>query len=208
MFHSFSRTKHTYLPALWFTAVGIAAFAVPSGVWAHAGHSTGAALGGFGSGFLHPILGMDHLLAMLAVGLWGAQMDGKAVWTLPMTFPVVMALGGALGVMKISLPAVETVIALSVLGLGLAIALAIKPKDWVAILAVSLFAIFHGHAHGTELPASANAMAYGLGFVSATGLIHVAGIGLGLAATNLKRPFAVQISGGLICATGVYFLFA
>lgn len=195
-----TRSHRQTLPTL----LGLSLFLAPAMAWAHAG---GGTLGGFGSGFLHPILGWDHLLAMLAVGLWGAQMNGKAVWSLPIAFPLVMAVGGALGTMKIGLPAVEMAIALSVLGLGLAVAFALKPKEWVALLFVSVFAIFHGHAHGTELPSAANPLAYGVGFVTATGLIHLVGIGIGLAANRLKQPLVVQATGGLIGATGLYFLF-
>lgn len=198
------RHRQRWIP-LWFGCVGmgLCSLLVPNLAWAH---NPGGTLGGFGSGFIHPIVGLDHLLAMLAVGLWGAQMDGKAVWSLPISFPLVMAVGGTLGTMKIALPAVEIFIALSLLGLGLAIAFALKPQEWVAVLVVSIFAIFHGHAHGAELPSAANPLAYGIGFVSATGLIHIAGIGLGLAATRWKRPIFLQGSGWCIGLAGIYFL--
>jgi len=189
----------------WFG--GALVLLAPAAVWAHAGHATGAMLGGFGSGFLHPILGWDHLLAMLAVGIWGAQMGGQSVWSLPVAFPVVMAVGGALGTMKVPIPGVEVLIALSMVGLGLAVAAVWKPKEWVALVAVAVFAVFHGHAHGAELPAAAHPLAYGIGFVTATGLIHLAGIGLGLGAQKL-HPRVVQGSGLLIGAAGLFALFA
>ena len=134
--------------------------AVPA--YAHTG--TGP-LDGFLSGFLHPIFGVDHLLAMLAVGIWGAQMGGRAVWTLPVVFPTIMTIGGVIGILGIPVPRVEIMIALSMLGLGLTIALAWKPHEASAIVVISVFAIFHGYAHGAELPEAADPISYA--FVSA-----------------------------------------
>lgn len=162
-------------------------------------------LGGFQSGFVHPIIGTDHLLAMLAVGIWGAQMGGRNVWTLPVTFPLIMAVGGILGMNGVALPNVELGIALSVLVLGLAIAFAWKAPEWVALLLITVFAIFHGFAHGAELPTAVDPASYAVGFVVATGLIHVVGIGIGYL---LLRPWKGRLSqalGGCIALMGVYF---
>src|ERR1700759_233729 len=115
--------------------------------WAHTGTDT---VFGFQTGFLHPISGPDHLVAMIAVGLWGAQLGSPAIWVLPITFPLVMAMGGVLGVIGIPLPFVETVIALSAIGLGLVVALQLRPPLWAAAVLVAVFAIFHGYAHGRE----------------------------------------------------------
>ena len=170
-------------------------------------HMESGPLGGFQSGFIHPIVGADHLLAMLAVGIWGAQMGGRNVWTLPVTFPLIMAAGGILGMSGIALPNVELGIALSVFVLGLAIAFAWKAPEWAALLLIAGFAVFHGHAHGTELPTAVDAASYAVGFVVATGLIHVIGIGIGLL---LDRPWEGRLSqalGGVIAFIGVYFAF-
>ena len=168
-------------------------------------HVESGMLGGFRSGFTHPIIGIDHLLAMLAVGIWGAQMGGRNVWTLPVTFPLIMAAGGILGMSGFALSHVELGIALSVLVLGLAIALAWKAPEWAALLLIAVFAVFHGYAHGVELPNSVDPASYAIGFVVATGLIHVVGIGVGLL---IERPWKGQLSqalGGAIALTGLYF---
>ena len=163
-------------------------------------------LGGFASGFAHPLFGFDHLLAMLAVGIWGAQMGGRSVWTLPVTFPLVMALGGIMGMAGVPIPSVELGIALSVLVLGLAIAFAWRPFEPVALVIIAAFAIFHGYAHGDELPAAADPAAYSVGFVAATGAIHVAGIGIGLVIGRLLNGWVSRGLGGAIAAGGLYFL--
>ncbi len=163
------------------------------------------ALGGFQSGFVHPIIGADHLLAMLAVGIWGAQMGGRNVWTLPVTFPLIMAFGAIFGMVGLALPNVELGIALSVVVLGLAIACAWKAPEWASLVLIAVFAVFHGHAHGAVLPSAIDPASYAVGFVVATGLIHVVGIGVGLL---LLRPWKGRLSqalGGLICLVGVYF---
>jgi urease accessory protein len=145
---------------------------------------------------------------MLAVGMWGAQMGGRLVWALPVAFPLVMALGGLLGMAGVTIPYVETGIALSVLALGLVIALALRPPEAVALLLIAIFAIFHGYAHGVELPAAVDPAAYAVGFVVATGLIHVAGIAIGLTLGKLFEGRLSKGLGGLIAAAGVYFLIA
>jgi urease accessory protein len=169
---------------------------------------TGGAVGGFLSGVAHPLFGYDHLLAMLAVGIWGAQIGGRSVWTLPVTFPLIMALGGVLGMAGVPLPSVELGIALSVLVLGLAIAFAWRPFEPVALLIVAAFAIFHGYAHGAELPTAADPAAYSIGFVAATGGIHVAGIAIGLLLGRLYEGRVSRGLGGAIAAGGLYFLWA
>lgn len=168
-------------------------------------HTEAGVAGGLISGFLHPIFGLDHLVAMVAVGLWGAQLKQPAIWLLPITFPVLMAVGGVLGVAGVALPAVEIGIAVSALILGLVVAFSVKAPLWVAALIVGFFAIFHGHAHGTELPGAANPLAYGVGFVVSTGLLHLAGILLGLITKWPNGARTIQAMGGLIAALGAYF---
>jgi urease accessory protein len=165
-------------------------------------HTATGPMGGFASGFEHPLFGYDHLLAMLAVGIWGAQMGGRNMWTLPVTFPLVMAFGGILGMAGVPLPSV----ALSVLVLGLAIAFAWRPFEPVAIGIIAVFAIFHGYAHGVELPSAADPAAYSVGFVLATGAIHVAGIGVGLLIGKLAGGWVSRGLGGAIALGGLYFL--
>ena len=162
--------------------------------------------GGFLSGFMHPLAGPDHLVAMVAVGLWGAFLGMPALWLLPVVFPLVMALGGVLGVLGVPLPGVEVGIALSAVALGAAVAFALKPPWWVAALLVAAFAVFHGHAHGTELPQAANAVAYSLGFVIATGLLHLAGIAFGTLTRSPRGRVTVRALGGAIALLGVFFL--
>jgi urease accessory protein len=168
-------------------------------------HGTGVA-GGLASGFAHPILGPDHVVAMVAVGLWGAFLGQPAMWLLPVVFPVVMAFGGLLGINGVPLPAVEMGIAASAVALGAVVALALRPPLWVAAVLVGIFAIFHGHAHGAELPEAANPLAYGVGFVVATGLLHLSGIALGLLARWPLGVRAVRVGGVLIACAGLYFL--
>lgn len=179
------------------------AFAATPGL-AHTG--VGAA-GGFSSGFFHPVFGWDHVVAMVAVGLWGAFLGAPAIWVLPMVFPLVMAFGGALGVIGIPVPAVETGIAMSGVILGLAVAFAVRAPLWLAGLLVGVFAVFHGHAHGTELPEAVNPFAYAAGFVIATGLLHLAGIGCGLLVRAPGGQWLVRAGGGVIALTGAAFLF-
>jgi urease accessory protein len=169
-------------------------------------HEGGGIAGGFYSGFVHPMLGWDHVAAMVAVGLWGAFLGNPAIWVLPIVFPMVMAIGGALGVAGVPLPAVETGIASSAVILGLMVALAARPPLWMAALIVAVFAIFHGYAHGAELPEAANPLAYSLGFVIATGLLHLSGIAFGLLARWPVGRLAVRAGGGLIALAGVGFL--
>lgn len=170
-------------------------------------HSETGVVGGIISGFLHPLTGLDHIVAMVAVGIWGAFLGAPAMWLLPVIFPIVMAFGGALGILGVPLPGVEVAIALSGVVLGLMIVLTARPPLWVAALLVGFFAIFHGYAHGVELPQAANALTYAIGFVVATGLLHIGGIAVGLLVRWPWGRIAVRTCGGAIAATGAAFLF-
>lgn len=162
--------------------------------------------GGFAAGFLHPVRGWDHVVAMVAVGLWGAFLGRPAIWMLPVVFPVVMAFGGVLGIAGVPLPAVEVGIALSAIVLGAMVAAAARPPLPIAAAIVGAFAIFHGHAHGTELPDAASPLAFSLGFVVATGLLHLCGIAFGLLARWPQGRIAVRAGGVVIALVGVGFL--
>jgi urease accessory protein len=163
--------------------------------------------GGFLGGFEHPLFGPDHVVAMVAVGLWGAFLGPPAIWLLPIVFPLVMAFGGALGILGVRVPGVETGIAVSAIVLGLMVALAARPPLWIAAVLVGAFAIFHGHAHGAELPPGTDAVAYSLGFVIATGMLHLCGIAFGLLARWPRGRIAVRAAGGAIAAAGVVFFY-
>jgi urease accessory protein len=167
---------------------------------------TGSVGGGLVGGLAHPLFGPDHVAAMVAVGLWGAFLGAPAIFILPVVFPLVMALGGALGIFGVPLPGVEVGIAVSAVTLGMMVALAAKPPLWVAAIIVGLFAIFHGHAHGAELPPGADAVAYSAGFVIATGALHLCGVALGLLARWPAGLIAVRAAGGVIAIAGLMFL--
>ena len=169
-------------------------------------HEASGVAGGFTSGFMHPILGWDHVAAMVAVGLWGAVLGQPAIWSLPVTFPLVMAIGGALGVAGIPLPGVEIGIASSALILGTMVLAAARPPLWLAAVVVAGFAIFHGHAHGTELPHAVSPLAYSLGFVLSTGMLHMCGIALGLLTRWPAGTLAVRAGGAIIALAGALFL--
>ncbi len=169
-------------------------------------HTGGGLAGGFTGGFAHPFFGPDHVAAMIAVGLWGAFLGMPAMLVLPVVFPLIMALGGVLGILGVPLPGIEIGIACSAIVLGLMVAFAVRPNLWIAALIVGVFAIFHGHAHGAELPNGADAVAYSIGFVVATGLLHLAGIGFGLLAQYPAGRLAVRAAGSLIAIAGVVFL--
>jgi urease accessory protein len=176
--------------------------AMPVAALAHTGHGDA---GGFTHGFLHPLGGLDHVLAMVAVGLFAAHLGGRALWLVPATFVAVMALGGALGMAGIALPFVETGIALSVVVLGLAVALRIGVPVLAAMALVGFFAIFHGYAHGAEMPQDASGVAYAVGFLAATALLHGAGIATGLLAAR-GMPRLAQAAGGAMALAGVAIL--
>lgn len=165
-----------------------------------------AQAGGFLSGLLHPVLGPDHLLAMVAVGLWGAILGRPLMLLLPLVFPMLMLSGAALALVGVSLPGAEYGIALSVLALGVAVASAWRPAAALALSLVAVFGAFHGYAHGTELPASADPVAYAAGFIIATGLLHGAGILLGLLWNRGGGRVLVRLGGAAIGAIGTWFL--
>lgn len=162
--------------------------------------------GGFGSGFEHPLTGADHFLAMFAVGLWGAQIGGRSIWMLPVAFPLIMVVGGVAGILGIPLPGVEIGIAVSIIVLGVAIAAEWRPLEWVALVLIGIFALCHGHAHGAELPSAADPADYAIGFVLATGLIHLIGIGVGLVLHKPLDGRLTRVLGGAIAIGGLYFL--
>jgi urease accessory protein len=175
---------------------------------AHPGHldSVMTASMSFGAGFNHPFSGLDHLLAMLAVGLWAAQNKRSAMWILPLVFPLAMVAGALLAFAGLAIPMAETGIAASVAVLGLLIAFAVRMPLWASISTVSLFALFHGYAHGSELPHGSSAAMYGLGFILATAILHAAGLGIGLIAGKQMADRMVRIGGVGIAAVGAYLL--
>ena len=173
----------------------------PALAFAHPGHGDNGLLAGIG----HPIGGLDHLLAMLAVGLWAAQQQGAARWALPCTFVGTLLLGGVLGFEGLNLPALESTIAASVLALGLAVALAARPPLGLALLATALFALFHGVAHGLELPEMSSPWTYAAGFVMATAALHAAGYAVVRVLPRAAAPL-VRLAGAASAATGVWLL--
>lgn len=175
---------------------------VPRVVWAH----TGGAAAGFLGGLEHPVSGWDHILAMVAVGLWGAQLGKPAVWVLPITFPAVMAFGGMLGLLGVPLPGVEIGIAVSAIVLGAMVLGEVRAPVPVTAVVVGFFAIFHGYAHGTELPPGANGAVYSVGFVLSTGLLHAVGIGIGLVHRWPVGRLALRGAGAGVAAAGGVFL--
>jgi urease accessory protein len=169
-------------------------------------HAQAGEASGFLTGFLHPLSGFDHIIAMVAVGLWGAQLGAPAIWMLPVTFPMVMAFGGFLSLIGAPIPGVEIGIALSGVLLGAAVMIEHRPPLFIAAALVAIFAIFHGHAHGAELPPGDSGLTYSIGFVIATGLLHACGIGVGAIHRWSYGRLALRAVGGLISAGGVFFL--
>lgn len=201
------RSRQRFAPAVrrdrpWLLLVlglyGAAAFA-------HAGHGDLGA-GGFVDGLVHPATGLDHVVAMVAVGLWGAQLGAPAIWLLPVAFPLVMALGAVAGLIGVPLPHAVAGVALSGMILGALVASAARPRLWIAALIAASFAVFHGHTHGTALPLSGVPLAFGAGFVIATGLLHLCGIGLGLLNRRPAGARGIRIAGAAIAATGGVYL--
>lgn len=188
-----------------WTVLILATLAAATPAFAHT--ENGAVQGGFFAGFTHPLFGWDHVAAMVAVGLWGAFLGAPAIFVLPVTFPLVMAFGGALGVAGVPIPAVETGIALSAVVLGLLVAVRARPSLWIAAVLVAIFAIFHGHAHGQELPEAADPFTFAAGFVIATGLLHLVGISFGLLVRWPAGQVAVRTGGVAISLAGLAFLF-
>jgi urease accessory protein len=163
--------------------------------------------GGFLSGFTHPLSGLDHLLAMVSVGLWGAFLGRPLIYVLPVVFPAMMVAGAIMGMFVVPLPPVEVGVALSVLVLGGCIALSVRAPVWAASLVVALFAVFHGYAHGKELPSAADPVSYSVGFVLATGLLHVSGISLGFLNDQPGGVLVTRSVGAIIAVLGAWFLF-
>ena len=173
-----------------------------SAAFAHGG-AHGA---GFADGIAHPFSGLDHILAMVAVGLWASQLERPAYWVLPLTFPMVMALGAVMGASGLPLPWAEGGIAGSVLIPGAVIAFALRPSIAVSVALIAVFALLHGYSHGVELPQSASALAYGAGFVAATLVLHAIGLALGALASRPAGRLATRTAGAAIAAAGVVLL--
>jgi len=165
-------------------------------------HSMGTEGAGFITGLAHPFMGLDHLLAMIAVGIWAAQTGGSAVWRLPLSFIVMMAGAALISAGGYTLPALEPLIAGSVMLLGLMVVFAIRLPVNLSMLLVGLFAVFHGYAHGLEMPQASSAILYGSGFVLATALLHLIGIGLGRVA--YRKHLLSRLSGSIIAIAGLY----
>lgn len=180
--------------------------ALPTSVFAH-DENTVVRFGSFLAGFTHPVLGLDHLLAMLSVGIVSAQIGGRAIWIVPVTFVVIMAVGGLLGTIDIGLGGIELGIAVSVIALGLAILSGRSMPFGLTLVAVALFGIFHGYAHGAETPDTASPQRYAAGFLTATALIHVVGALIGDIPQHYKvGPTILRGAGGLIAVCGVLFI--
>ncbi|MBB2683940.1 UNVERIFIED_ORG: urease accessory protein [Rhizobium etli] len=186
--------------------LALAAVALPAVASAHPAVGEAA---GFSHGFAHPLSGLDHVLAMVMVGVLAFQLGGRALWLLPAIFIMVMAIGGALGVAGVNVPFVEIGIAFSVIVLGTAVALNVRAPLAAALGVVGFFAIFHGHAHGAEMPEDAAGAAYAAGFMIATALLHVAGLSLGYVisrAGERQGVFVTRAAGGIATIAGVGIL--
>lgn len=186
-----------------FITLSILTFFLSLPAQAHELHSTG----GFISGFNHPVLGFDHMLAMICVGILSTKLGGRAIWTVPTVFVLFMLFGGIVGLLALPIPFVEFGIAASVLLLGLALAIDRKLPQWLVMAFVATFAIFHGHAHGVEMPQLAEPALYVLGFICGTSAIHIVGVILGIAMQDKDpRNRVVRSSGGVIALVGGYLL--
>lgn len=188
-----SSHNHSILGAASLT---ILACALPALAYAHPGDGA--------HGLVHPFTGLDHLFAMLAVGLWAAQLGGRAAWQVPLTFLAIMALGGLLGMAGVPLPFVEAGIVASLLTLGLLIATGTRLPLALSAIIAGVFALFHGHAHGAEMSPGASAMVYAFGFLSATALLHFSGYVFGMA----MRAQLLRLAGAAVAVTGGWLLFA
>ena len=177
-------------------AVAVAGFS--SAAFAHPGHT-----GGLTDGLAHPFTGLDHVLAMVAVGLWASQLGRRAMWLLPAVFPAVMAAGAVMGAYGVALPWVELGIIASVVVLGAAVAFGLQVSLVVSAALVGVFALFHGHAHGNEFPAVDSPLLYGVGFIAATVTLHAIGIAIGMLT---QRPLVMRTAGGAIAAVGLLLL--
>jgi urease accessory protein len=189
------------------TVACLAALLLPAAALAHEGSSL--PYGSFLAGLSHPVLGVDHFLAMVSVGILSAQIGGRAIWTVPATFVTVMAVGGLLGWLNVGLTATEIGIAFSVLVLGVAIAADRRLPVLAAMVGVGIFAIFHGYAHGAEMPAVAAPVRYALGFMTGTAILHIAGVLIGDISQHCSRGrVLLRFAGGAIAGAGVLFLTA
>jgi urease accessory protein len=191
-FHTMSRIAAAFLVLLGLNSAALA----------HLGFHPA----GLGDGFAHPFSGLDHILAMVAVGLWASQLGRPAWWLLPPTFPIVMAFGAALGFAGVTLPWTEIGIGVSVVVLGVVIAFALRPSIVVSVALIALFALVHGYAHGAELPASASALAYGIGFIVATLVLHAIGLAFGWFVSSPNGRLAVRGGGAAIAVAGIVLL--
>jgi urease accessory protein len=195
---------HRKTLALSIAVVAVLALILPSVAFAHPGHAEAQDLA---HGFLHPFTGLDHVLAMLAVGVFAAQLGGRALWLVPGTFIAVMAAAGIAGMMGVAIPYVETGIALSVVVLGAAIAFAIRVPVAIAMTIVGFFAIFHGHAHGSEMLETGSGLLFGLGFVAATAVLHAIGIAAGILIGRAAGGHQIaQLAGGAAAVVGAVLL--
>ncbi len=185
-------------------AVGaaLAAFSASTAM-AHTGHGSAA---GFMAGFSHPLFGADHFLAMLAVGLWAGAIGGRATWLVPGAFVAAMVFGGVMGAQGIALPAVELGIAFSVIALGALLAFNPSLPLAASMAIAAVFAVFHGHAHGSEMPVDASGLAYGAGFILATALLHATGLAAITALKIRLTPAALRITGGAVGVAGLALL--
>ena len=177
--------------------------AAPAG--AHLANAIG---GGWSEGFAHPFSGVDHLVAMVAVGLWATQLERGAVWLLPAVFPLFMALGAGLSIAGVALPGVEDGIAVSVAVLGVLLAVAARPRLALGAAIVALFGLFHGYAHGAEMPETARPLLYGLGLLLATAILHLVGIGLGIAARSPTGQKLLPVGAAAIAGIGITLILA
>lgn len=188
------------------SCIGVVASLMSSPAWAHPGHLDASASSGLVAGLLHPITGLDHVLAMVAVGLLAVSLGGRALWAIPASFIVAMVAGGALAIAGVHLPMVEPAIATSVLVIGLLVAMQTKLPAPAVALIVASFAVFHGYAHGSEMPVSASAVAYAAGFIAATAALHMSGIAAAIAANKTAVRYSqnlLRITGGLVAAAGL-----
>jgi urease accessory protein len=192
--------SHTCLCKTGITFIALLAFSVAQA------HSDQVSTGGLMAGYLHPLTGLDHLLAMVAVGIWGATLGAPLIWMLPVAFPLMMVVGGVLAIVGMPLAFVELGVAWSVLILGAAIALNWRAPLALAVAIVAGFGVLHGYAHGSELPGAANPAAYAAGFVMSTGLLHLAGIALGALQKLALGPHLLRTTGVAIALTGLWLI--
>lgn len=178
---------------------------LPSAAHAHTGIGNAS---GFAVGLTHPLAGLDHMLAIIAVGIWSSQKGGRSLWAMPAAFVSMMVFGSIIGLAGIELPFIETGIALSVLILGLLITASARLPLAFSIAVISLFAIFHGHAHGAEIPAQASGLSYGAGFVLSTAMLHTAGIAAGILFKKLDKADFARYAGAAIAASGAFMFLA